>query len=108
MHTQLNLRGAIPVYIDITKALESDVKALDKLNPEAGSIWLFDKGYLDFSRLYKFTLVKAFFVTRAKDNTRFKRVYSNPVDKSTGLICDQIGVLETKKVARLTRKNSVA
>jgi hypothetical protein len=108
LHTQLNLRGAIPIYIDITEALGADVKALDKLNPEAGSIWLFDKGYLDFSRLYKFTLVGAFFVTRTKNNTRFKRVYSKPVDKSTGLICDQIGVLETKKVVRLTRNNSAA
>jgi len=105
LHTQLDLRGSIPVYIDITEALGNDVKALDKLTPEAGSIWLFDRGYLDFRRLYKFTLVNAFFVTRAKDNTRFKRVYSNPVDRSTGLICDQIGVLALKKALRITRQS---
>jgi len=108
MHTQLDLRGSIPVYIDITEALGSDVKALDKLNPEPGTIWLFDRGYLDFRRLYKFTLVCAFFVTRAKDNTRFKRVYSNPVDKSTGLICDQIGYLSSKKVGRFILKSFAA
>lgn len=108
LHTQLNLRGFIPVYIDITEALGNDVKALDKLNPELGSIWLFDKAYLDFSRLYKFTLLGAFFVTRAKDNTRFKRVYSRPVDRSTGLLCDQIGVLEVKKAGRIIRLNCAA
>lgn len=97
LHTQLDLRGSIPVYIDITEALGNDVKALDKLNPEAGSIWLFDRGYLDFGRLYQFTLAGAFFVTRAKGNTRFKRVYSRPVNKSTGLLCDQVGMLVVKK-----------
>jgi hypothetical protein len=102
IHTQLDLRGAIPVYIDISEANMNDVKALDKLKPEAESIWLFDRGYLDFSRLYKFTLVEAFFVTCAKENTRFNRVYSNPVDRSSGLICDQIGVLALKKVGRIT------
>ena len=108
LHTQLNLRGFIPVYINITEALGNDVKALDKLNPELGSIWLFDKAYLDFSRLYKFTLLGAFFVTRAKDNTRFKRVYSRPIDRCTGLLCDQIGVLEVKKAGRIIRLNYAA
>lgn len=108
LHTQLDLRGNIPVWIDITEALGSDVKALDILLIEAGSIYLLDRGYLDFNRLYKFTLKKAFFVTRAKDNTRFRRVYSNPVEKSTGLICDQTGFLETKKVERPILKSCVA
>lgn len=108
LHTQLDLRGFIPVYIDITEALGNDVKALDKLNPEAGSIWLFDRGYLDFSRLYKFTLAGAFFVTRAKENTRFRRVYSKPVDKNTGLICDQTGVLVLKKAGMAIPQNCVA
>lgn len=108
LHTQLDLRGFIPVYIDITEALGSDVKALDKLNPEPGSIWLFDRGYLDFSRLYKFTRPGAFFVTRAKDNTRFTRLYSKPVDRSGGLICDQTGVLTLKKAMTVTRKNCAA
>lgn len=108
LHTQLDLRGKIPVYIDITEALGNDVKALDKLNPEMGSIWLFDRGYLDFGRLYKFTLIGAFFVTRAKDNTRFRRVYSNNVNRGTGLICDQIGVLALKKAVRTIRQSYAA
>lgn len=108
LHTQLDLRGSIPVYIDITEALGNDVKALDKLHPEAGSIWLFDRGYLDFARLYKFTLSEAFFVTRAKDNTRFRRVYSRPVSKSTGLLCDQIGILEVKKAGTNILKSCAA
>lgn len=108
LHTQLDLRGFIPVYIDITEALGNDVKALDKLKPEPESIWLFDRGYLDFARLYKFTLSEAFFITRAKDNTRFRRVYSRPVDRNTGLICDQIGVLAVKKADRITRSNCAA
>lgn len=108
LHTQLDLLGLIPVYIDITEALGSDVKALDKLNPESGSIWLFDRGYLDFVRLYKFTQVDAFFITRSKVNTRFKRLYSRPVNKSTGLICDQTGVLEVKKAAMITHSTYAA
>jgi Domain of unknown function (DUF4372)/Transposase DDE domain len=99
LHTQLDLRGDLPVWLDINEALGSDVKALDNLPIEPDSFYLMDRGYLDFSRLYKFTIMKAFFVTRAKDNTRFRRVYSSPVEKSTGLICDQIGSLETKKAA---------
>ena len=108
LHTQLDLRGFIPVYIDITEALGNDVKALDNLSPEGGSIWLFDRGYLDFARLYKFTQADAFFVTRAKDNTRFRRVYSNPVDRSTGLICDQIGVLMVKKAEMIIQQSYAA
>lgn len=108
LHTQLDLRGKIPVYVDITEALENDVKALDKLTPVPGSIWLFDRGYLDFSRLYKFTRIGAFFVTRAKDNTRFRRVYSNKVNRSSGLICDQIGVLVLKKASKTTQQNCAA
>ena len=108
LHTQLDLRGSIPVYIDITEALGNDMKALDKLNPEPGSIWLFDRGTLDFSRLYKFTLAGAFFVTRAKGNTRFNRVYSRPVDRSSGLICDQIGILGVKKAGTTILKSCAA
>jgi hypothetical protein len=108
LHTQLDLRGNIPVYIDITEALGNDVKGLDNLPIEAGSFYLMDRGYLDFSRLYKFTRIEAYFVTRSKDNTRFRRVYSTPVDKSTGLICDQLGFLETKKVGRPILKSFAA
>ncbi len=108
LHTLLDLRGAIPVYIDITEAKRSDMTALDRLTPEPDSIYLFDRGYLDFARLYKFTLVHSFFVTRAKGNTRFNRVESNPVDRSTGLICDQIGYLSLKKAERPTLKSCAA
>lgn len=108
LHTQLDLRGFIPVYIDITEALGSDVKALDKLNPEPGSVWLLDRGYLDYARLYKFTRLGAFFVTRAKGNTRFRRVYSRPVNRNTGLICDQTGVLEVKKAGTNIPTSSAA
>ena len=108
MHVQLDLRGSIPVYIDTTEALGADVNAMDKLTPEPGSIWLFDRGYLDFNRLYKFTRAEAFFVTRAKDNTRFKRVYSRGVNRDTGLICDQICFLALKKAGRAILKSCAA
>lgn len=108
LHTQLDLRGDIPVWLDINEALGSDVKAIDNLPIETGSFYFMDRGYLDFRRLYKFTLLKAFFVTRAKDNTRFKRLYSSPVNKSTGLICDQIGFLETKKAGKPILKSCAA
>jgi hypothetical protein len=108
LHTMIDLRGIIPVYIDITEAKVSDVRALDRFNPEPGSIYLFDRGYLDFSRLYKYTRIEAFFVTRAKHNTQLKRVYSRPVDKSTGLLCDQTVVLALKKVARTIPKSCAA
>jgi len=108
LHTMIDLRGIIPVYIDITEAKVNDMNALDWLTPEPGSIYLFDRGYLDFSRLYKFTLMDAFFVTRAKDNTRFTRLYSNPVDRRSGLICDQIGVLTLKKAMTTIPKNCAA
>lgn len=98
LHTLLNLRGSIPVQIDITHAKPHDVSGMDRIEPEGGAIYLWDKAYLDFSRLYHFEQAGAFFVMRSKDNTRAKRRYSNPVDKSTGVQCDQIVVLETKKV----------
>lgn len=108
LHTQVDLRGSIPVYIDITNALGADVKALDNLVLEAFCIYLLDRGYVDFARLYKFTQSKAFFVTRAKANTMFSRVYSKPVDKTAGLICDQIGYLSSKKVGMFIPKSCVA
>ena len=108
LHTQVDLRGSIPVYIDITNALGADVKALDNLVLEAFCIYLLDRGYVDFARLYKFTQSKAFFVTRAKANTKFSRVYSKPVDKISGLICDQIGYLSSKKVGMFIPKSCVA
>jgi hypothetical protein len=99
LHTLLNLRGSIPVQIDISNAKPHDVSGMDRIEPEQGAIYLWDKAYLDFSRLYRFEQAGAFFVMRSKNNTRVKRCYSKPVDKSTGVQCDQIVVLETKKSA---------
>ncbi len=89
MHTLLDLRGSIPTFIEITDGLLHDVNILDKILIEPGAIYVMDKGYVDFERLYKITDNKAFFVTRAKDNMAFRRVYSSKVDKTTGLKCDQ-------------------
>lgn len=89
LHTLLDLRGNIPTFIHISDGKLHDVNALDILPLEAGAFYVMDRGYLDFERLYCFTLAAAFFVTRAKTNTKFRRIYSHPVDRSTGLICDQ-------------------
>ena len=93
LHTLLDLRGNIPTFIRITEALVHDVNILDDIIPEAGAFYIMDRGYLDFARLYVFHLCLAFFVTRAKGNFQFRRVYSHPVDRSTGLRCDQTIVL---------------
>jgi hypothetical protein len=93
MHTLLDLRGNIPSFISITNAKVHDVNILDELIPEAGSFYVMDRGYLDFSRIYSLTLCSAFYITRAKSNFRFRRLYSHPIDKSTGLKCDQTIVL---------------
>jgi len=90
MHTLLDLRGNIPSFIHISDGKLGDVKALDILVLEAGAIYVMDRGYLDFARLYTMHQAQAFFVTRAKSNTQFRRVYSAAVDRSTGIICDQI------------------
>jgi Domain of unknown function (DUF4372)/Transposase DDE domain len=90
LHTLLDLRGNIPVVISITNGKVNDVNALDDLIYEFGAIYIFDRGYVDFSRLYRIHQSLAFFVTRAKSNFVFKRLYSQPVDKTTGLRSDQI------------------
>jgi hypothetical protein len=89
LHTLLDLRGNIPTFIRITEALMHDVNILDDIIPEAGSFYIMDRGYLDFGRLYIFHQCLAFFITRAKGNFQFRRLYSHPIDKSTGLRCDQ-------------------
>ena len=89
MHTLLDLRGNIPSFIHISDGKLGDVNVLDVLVLEHGAIYIMDRGYLDFVRLYTLHQAQAFFVTRAKSNTRLRRVYSAPVDRSTGLICDQ-------------------
>jgi DDE family transposase/uncharacterized protein DUF4372 len=90
LHTLLDLRGNIPVVISITNGKIHDVNALDDLIFEPGAIYIFDKAYIDFARLYRMHQSLAFFVTRAKSNFVFKRLYSQPVDKSTGVRADQI------------------
>ena len=97
LHTQLDLRGAIPTVIQIGSAREHDVNWLDDLAFEAGAFYIMDRGYVDFSRLGKIATAGAFFVTRAKDNTRFTRHHSLPVDYSTGIKSDQIGKLTLDK-----------
>lgn len=90
MHTLLDLRGNIPAFTWITEARFSDVGILDALIPEPGSIYVFDRGFLDFARLHRLDRLHATFVTRAKRGLRWRRVYSRSIDRSTGLICDQI------------------
>ena len=93
LHTLLDLRGNIPTFIRITEALIHDVNILDDIIPEVGAFYIMDRGYLDFARLYIFNQCLAFFVTRAKGNFQFRRLYSHSIDKSTGLRCDQTIVL---------------
>jgi hypothetical protein len=89
LHTLLDLRGAIPSFIHISDGKLHDVNVLDVLIAEPGAFYVMDRGYLDFERLYRLHQAASFFVTRAKSNFKFKRVYSRPVDRSTGLLCDQ-------------------
>jgi hypothetical protein len=89
LHTLLDLRGSIPVYIRVSNGLLHDVNILDELIPEPGSIYIMDRGYVDFKRLYTLHQLLASFVIRAKKNLQYRRIYSRKVDRSTGLICDQ-------------------
>jgi len=93
LHTLLDLRGSIPTFIKITDGKVHDVNILDHLVLEPGSFYVMDRGYVDFSRLYILNQCLAFFVTRAKSNFKFRRLYSHPIDKSTGLKCDQTIIL---------------
>jgi transposase len=90
LHTLLDLRGNIPVVISITRGKIHDVNILDELFIEAGAVYIMNRAYVDFARLYRIHQSQAFFVTRAKRNFAFKRLYSQPVDKSTGVRVDQI------------------
>ena len=89
MHTLLDLRGAIPAFIHISDGKMHEVNVLDFLPIEAGAFYVMDRGYLDFTRLYKMHQAGAFFVTRAKRNMNARRVYSGAVDRTTGVVCDQ-------------------
>lgn len=90
MHTLLDLRGNIPSMIWITDGKVHDLNILDELIPEPGAFYIMDRAYIDFLRLYNLRLCSAFFVTRSKKNLQYRRLYSQPIDKSTGLRCDQI------------------
>lgn len=100
LHTLLDLRGNIPAFVVITDARVHDVNLMDELCQEAGAIYAIDRGYLDFVRLWLIKQRQAFFVTRAKRNTKARRLSSRPVDKLTGLVCDQTVVLITPSSRR--------
>jgi hypothetical protein len=101
LHTLLDLRGNIPEVVYLSDGKLHDVKALDVLVPLPGAYYVLDRGYLDFGRLFRFQELGAFFVTRAKTNLQFVRRYSHPVDKATGLQCDQTIALTGPKTATL-------
>ena len=93
MHTLLDLRGSIPTFIEITDGKVHDINILDLLLIEPGSVYIMDRAYVDFERLYDMHQAKAYFVTREKHNINFRRLYSRTVDKKKGFKCDQIIVL---------------
>jgi hypothetical protein len=93
MHTLLDLHGNIPTFIRITDGKVHDVNILDDILPEAGAFYVMDRGYIDFQRLYVFTLCSAFFVVRTKENVLLQRRYSHPADKTTGVRSDHTVIL---------------
>jgi len=93
LHTLLDLRGNIPTFIHISDGKLHEVNVLDQLLPEPGAFYVMDRGFLDFERLFRFHTAGSFFVTRGKSNLKAKRRYSHPVDRTTGLVCDQTIVL---------------
>jgi hypothetical protein len=97
LHTLLDLRGNIPTFVWVTDAKTRDERVLDLLVPDPGSIYVMDRGYIDFDRLYQLHQGRATFVIRAKKNLRFDRRYSHPVDRSTGLVCDQTILLALER-----------
>jgi hypothetical protein len=100
LHTVMDLKGSIPTLIDITKAIVADNGFIDKIEIEKNAIYIMNRGYQDFGRLNNINRKEAYFVTRLKKNIRFRRLYSSKIDKSTGLVFDQVGVLDGK----LTKK----
>lgn len=102
LHLGLDLQGSIPAFFDMTSGKKHDASFLDTLTYEAGSFYILDRGYLDFVRLHRIHTSGAFFVTRAKVNTKFKRRYSRTV--SDVIICDQIGTLDNKKYPDTLRR----
>jgi hypothetical protein len=106
LHTLLDLNGNIPTFIHISDGKLHDVNALDLISLEPGAFYVMDRGYVDFKRLYTFTEMAAFFVTRAKTNIKFRRLYSHSVDRDTGLICDQT-ILLTGTASRKSYPNKL-
>jgi len=98
--TTIDLRGNIPTFIHISDGKMHEVNVLDVLIPEAGSFYIMDRGFTDFARWFVMHHTQAFFVTRAKSNLLFRRVYSRSVDKSTGLRCDQTIALTAPKARK--------
>jgi len=101
MHTLLDLHGCIPTFIRITDGKVADVNILDEILPEAGAFYVVDRGYIDFERLYVFTLCSAFFVTRTKTNVLLQRRYSHPEDQTTGVRSDQTVILTAIESAKV-------
>ena len=93
LHTLYDITTQIPAFVHITSATVNDMNAMDVIPYEVGAYYIFDRGYVDFTRLKKVDTHSSYFVIRAKSNLKFRRMYSNKVDKSTGVICDQIGRL---------------
>lgn len=110
MHTQIDLRGNIPSFIYVSDGKMHEVNVLDLMMPEPGSFTIMDRGFLDFTRLYRLTQAAAFFVIRPKSNTLFRRVYSRPVDKTTGSVaCNQATALRSNRSShrpKITRRLS--
>lgn len=100
LHTLLDLRGNIPSFIYISDGKLHDVNALDVLPMEPGSFYVMDRGYLDFGRLYIMSQAATFFVIRAKKNLKFRRIYSHPVERDSGVICDQTIMLTGQKTSK--------
>lgn len=100
LHTQMDLRGSIPTFIHIDHGRSYDTDILDALIPEAGAIYVMDRGYLDFERLNRLTQAAAFFVVRAKGGLSLRRTRSRQVDRTTGVICDQDVRLAFDRTAR--------
>ncbi len=101
LHTLLDLRGSVPTSVYVTAGDVHDVNILDQLAPQAGAVYLMDRGYLDFARLYLFHQACAFFITRAKQNTQFYRRCSRPTPAATGVRCDQTILLTGPRTAQL-------
>ena len=100
LHLELNLAGNIPSFFDFSSGKEPDVFFLDRIAFEPGAYYVMDRGYVDFARLYAIHHANAFFVTRAKDNLSFRRLYSHPADKNKGVRCDQTIVLAGYKARK--------